>query len=193
MHAGLGHRGRASIHRVEDAHADRADLRQPLKLPVDDEDVPPVARWLGLGRARRDQAAGDAARHVLVAGEDPGLTRLRAAEDPPAIELLPVLAPPRSQTSNYPPIWLMLRFGRMNVTWPIAWPAHLVPTARTISAARSSSLPPPRTMARRSNSSGLEEAGAQLTLGGEPHAVAVAAERLGHARDDADVAQRPSA
>ena len=77
-----------------------------------------------------------------------------------------------------PPIWLIERFGRMNCTWPMAWPAHFVPTARSISAARSSSLPPPRRMRPQVELARLEQARAELALGREPHPVAVAAERL---------------
>jgi hypothetical protein len=68
VHAGLGHRGCARYIASEDAHADRADPLQPLKLPVDTTDVPPSlggsASAPGVIRRR------DAARHVLVADED---------------------------------------------------------------------------------------------------------------------------
>ena len=57
-----------------------------------------------------------------------------------------------SSRSRQPPIWLIERFGRMKLTWLIWWPAHLVPTARSISAATASSSASERSSARRSNS-----------------------------------------
>jgi hypothetical protein len=53
---------------------------------------------------------------------------------------------------SQPPIWLIDRRGRTNVTLPMLCPAHLVPTARLISAAIASSLAPSRNIARKSNS-----------------------------------------
>ena len=70
----------------------------------------------------------------------------------------------------------------------MACPAHLVPTARSISCgqlvvAAAAAQDGPQVELPR-----LEQARAELALGGEAHPVAVAAERLRDAGDDADVA-----
>ena len=66
----------------------------------------------------------------------------------------------------------------MKLTWLIWWPAHLVPTARWISTARfvvSCTAAHERAEVELGRG---EQAGAELAVGGEADAVAIAAERL---------------
>ena len=44
------------------------------------------------------------------------------------------VVPGDGRRRGQPPIWLMLRRGRTNVTWPIMCPAHLSATQRRIAA-----------------------------------------------------------
>ena len=78
------------------------------------------------------------------------------------------------------------RAGRTKSTWLMWWPAHLPATADSIRAASSSSLSPRRRAAAQVGLVGGEQARAELPVGGQADPVAVAAERLGHARDHAD-------
>src|SRR3954453_12677503 len=56
----------------------------------------------------------------------------------------------RQGKGGYPPIWDIERSGRMKVTWPMLWPAHLRPTSASRAAASSSSDAPLRSSERRS-------------------------------------------
>ena len=93
-----------------------------------------------------------------------------------------------------PPIWLIERPGRMKSTWPMRWPAHLLPTAAVDGGGQAvvevgrSRPPSDRSSARRSVSSSAKRQVRNWPSAVMPHAVAVVAERLGHARDDADIA-----
>ena len=92
----------------------------------------------------------------------------------------------RLRMSVQPPIWLIDLPGRMKLTWLIWWPAHFVADGRLDHRRRGR-----RRCRRRSTSSSVdlgrgEQARAELALGGQAHAVAVAAERLGDRRDHAD-------
>ena len=82
----------------------------------------------------------------------------------------------------------------MKSTWPMRWPAHL-PRDRALDRGDQPVVEvgrvEPAVGAQLGAEVGLverEQARAELTLGGDAHAVAALAERLGHARDHADVA-----
>ena len=66
--------------------------------------------------------------------------------------------------------------GRTKSTWPMRCPAHLVPTARAIAAARvvDRRRPPPRSDRPQVELLEREQAGAELALGGDADAVAAA-------------------
>ena len=73
-----------------------------------------------------------------------------------------------------PPIWLIDAVGRTKSTWPMRCPAHFVPTAPrdrrgevVVGAAVAQHRAEVELVER-------EQAGAELALGGDPHAVAVA-------------------
>ena len=80
----------------------------------------------------------------------------------------------------------MERWGRTKSTWLILWPAHFAPTARSIRSASSSSVSPAAHGTAQVELVGREQARAELAVGGQADAVAVAAEGLGDARDHAD-------
>ncbi len=96
----------------------------------------------------------------------------------------------RREDTDQPPIWLIDFDGRMKFTLLIWCPAHFVATARSMRAAMSSSVSPLRSGEQVELLRG-EQAGPEFALGGQPHSVAVAAERLGDRGNDAD--PRPGA
>ena len=101
---------------------------------------------------------------------------------------------PERNAAAQPPIWLIERSGRTKSTWPMRWPAHLVPTARSIAAASRSSRSGRRARRRAQDRPGGRSRRARTgTCGTCPSAVRrtrsqLLAERLGDARDHADVA-----
>ena len=93
---------------------------------------------------------------------------------------------------SQPPIADIGRAGCRNVGSSMPCPARLPHIAARQRRAISSSSAPPRSAPRRSDSSRGEQAVADLAVGGQPGAVAVAAERPGHAADHADPGRPPS-
>ena len=86
----------------------------------------------------------------------------------------------------HPPIALIGRSGCRKPGSSMPCPASLPHIASRQVSAISASLPPPRSSAAQVGLGAGEQAGADLAVGGQPGAVAGAAERAGHRGDDAD-------
>ena len=105
---------------------------------------------------------------------------------PPAAARAPGEVADRSSTHDQPPIADIGRAGCRKDGSSMPCPARLPHIATRQAVGDLRRRAPARSSPRRSVSLGGEEAVADLAVGGEPGAVAVAAERPGHAADDAD-------
>ena len=145
---------------------------------------PPTLR----ARAASDACAGALRRRAAPSIVDRRSGRRRGRDADRDHDARP--RPRQRRSTAQPPIWLIDALGPDEVDLVDLVAGPLGADGALDLAPRASSSAPPRINVAQVELVGGEQAGAELAVGGEAHPVAVAAERLGDRRDDADLAAR---